>query len=132
MSMALATHIRQLAGLSTPTKEALCRLEAEWSPDAPPDTVAASVIARAFVAGLDLLSNEEMASIGSAAEAILASGDEGAKSAVTTGFLEALLGQASSGRLDFLRVARILGPESLQYCRAWDKFTGVTTPGLEI
>lgn len=50
--------------------------------------------------------------------------------AACTCFLENLLNIASSNEIDYSRFIPYLGEKSKEYCRAWDEFTGVKSPGL--
>lgn len=50
--------------------------------------------------------------------------------AVCTCFLENLLNDASAGGISYSRFIPHLGEKSKEYCRAWDEFTGVKSPGL--
>jgi len=50
--------------------------------------------------------------------------------AVCTCFLENLLNKGSWGDICYSRFVPYLGEKSREYCRAWDHFTGVKTPGL--
>lgn len=50
--------------------------------------------------------------------------------AICTCFLENLLNHASAGDVDYDRFIPLLGPKSREYCKAWDQFTGVRSPGL--
>lgn len=52
------------------------------------------------------------------------------RDAVATGQLESLMSEALAQRLEFSLVARCLGEKSRAFCREWDAFTGVKTPGL--
>ena len=45
-------------------------------------------------------------------------------------FLENLLNWASGGDISYGRFIPYLGEKSKEYCRAWDEFTGVKSPGL--
>jgi hypothetical protein len=38
--------------------------------------------------------------------------------------------RASAGRIPYERFIPYLGEKSKEYCRAWDEFTGVKSPGL--
>lgn len=56
--------------------------------------------------------------------------DEDVKNAVCTCFLENLI-NAYSDKEHFLKIfIPLLGPNSKEYCKAWDEFTGTKTPGL--
>lgn len=50
--------------------------------------------------------------------------------AACTCFLEDLINIASHGRISFERFIPYLGEKSKEFCRAWDEFTGVKSPGL--
>lgn len=63
-------------------------------------------------------------------ELFLNKGDKDVKDAATTNFLENLINYTSSGRLKPEQFIHYLGPKSKAYCKAWDEFTGVKTPGL--
>lgn len=63
-------------------------------------------------------------------EMLMTDGDEEVSTAAATGFLESLLHSASAGRIDAARFVGLLGERSRAYCREWDRFTGVDTPGL--
>ena len=62
-------------------------------------------------------------------EHLLVNGDEDVKTAVATCFFENIL-NITPGKINPKRFVEYLGPESREYCRAWDKFTGVQTDGL--
>jgi hypothetical protein len=125
----MSPWIRSLAELTGPTMD-VTDIERDGSPDSVPDVVGAGLLADAFGAAPPVLTQSEFVSIGEAVEALLTSGDENISTAIATGFLESLLGQASGGTLDFSRIAWALGPESKEHCRAWDDFSGLKTEGL--
>lgn len=50
--------------------------------------------------------------------------------AVCVCFLENLLNRASAKTIEYDRFIPFLGKKSKEYCKAWDKFTGVKTEGL--
>lgn len=62
-----------------------------------------------------------------AVEMCLAEGDEEVGTAAATCFLELVVNKPEVGAL----AVHFMGPLSEQYCRAWDRFTGVATPGLD-
>ena len=64
-------------------------------------------------------------------EEVLVGDDEKAADAVATCFLENLINKSSHGEFSSLKFVKLLGPESREYCKAWDEFTGATTEGLE-
>lgn len=63
-------------------------------------------------------------------EQLLVDGDKTVKDAIATCFLENLLNAASNGIIDPQSFVPFLSQESRTYCKAWDEFTGVHTPGL--
>lgn len=50
--------------------------------------------------------------------------------AICTCFLESLINKASWDNELYERFIPYLGPNSKEFCKAWDKFTGVPSPGL--
>lgn len=62
-------------------------------------------------------------------EFLLCEGDESVKNGVATVFLEDLMNQ-DPNEINFSSICPYLGKDSLEYCRAWDKFCGVKTKGL--
>ncbi len=64
------------------------------------------------------------------AERLLVEGSSEVKDAIATCFLENLINVAGTDKLDASKFVNFLGPQSRAYCRAWDEFTGVRTPGL--
>lgn len=103
----------------------------EWKPDEPPPTILYAAFGRRIAMGADELSEQEKKIVFNAIEECFTNGDEVVKSAISTGLLEALLNESSSGRLSFQSIASYLGDMSRQYCQEWDRFTGCSTPGLE-
>ncbi|WP_434990001.1 DUF7674 family protein [Xanthomonas melonis] len=59
-------------------------------------------------------------------ERCLTEGSTDVSTAAATCFLENLQNRQEIGLL----AAHFMGPLAKQHCRAWDKFTGVVTPGL--
>lgn len=62
-------------------------------------------------------------------EQLMIEGDQQVQEAVATCFLENLI-NASGNTVEPGSFIHLLGPESLAYCQAWDKFTGIQTDGL--
>jgi hypothetical protein len=62
-------------------------------------------------------------------EFLLCQGDDSVKNAITTSFLEYLMNK-DPDEIQFSKFVKFLGEQSIGYCRAWDKFTGVRTEGL--
>lgn len=63
-------------------------------------------------------------------EHCVCSEDQALKMAFTTCFLENLLNYFSSGEIDVSVFVPFLGEQSREFCKAWDDFTGVKTPGI--
>lgn len=56
-------------------------------------------------------------------------GDEDVQTAICTSLLENLQ-NAGPEKVQFPTFVHLLGPQSIEYCKAWDTFTGVRTEGL--
>jgi hypothetical protein len=65
-------------------------------------------------------------------ERLLTDGDDEVRAGVATNCLENIINRASAGELRAEGFVEHLGKESRAYCLAWDRFTGVKTPGLEL
>lgn len=63
-------------------------------------------------------------------EMLIIEGNEEVRTAVTTCLLENLLNSVSWERILSETFVPYLGIKSKEYCKSWDKFTGVKTPGL--
>jgi hypothetical protein len=70
---------------------------------------------------------EKVAPVFEFIERSLLEGDQDVKNGAATCFLENLMNRDIDARL----YSSKLGRESLAFCRAWDAFTGVETPGLD-
>lgn len=130
MTISVDKAVEQLDSQSQVLRESRQRLTEQWHPDAPPLSLVMSGYARALSTNINELSEEEKRSVFSVVEMLLSDADDVVRDAVATCFLEGLLGQASSGSLDFRKVAHLLGSRSRSYCQEWDNFSGVRTPGL--
>ena len=73
--------------------------------------------------------NEEMVKIFSFVEFLLCNGDDDVQTAITTSYLEYLMSK-DPDEIQFTTFVRYMGKNSIEYCRAWDEFTGVRTKGL--
>ena len=62
-------------------------------------------------------------------EFLMCAGDEYVQTVIATYFLEYLLSK-DPDEIQFIKFRQYLGKETIAYCRAWDKFTGVMTKGL--
>ena len=72
----------------------------------------------------------EIKKIFSYIEFLLNEGDEKIKDAVSTVFLEHLINASSAGTITPESFVHLLGKESKNFCKAWDEFSGIKTPGL--
>ena len=73
--------------------------------------------------------SDEIARLFQLIEHLIAFGDGDVRNAAMTCCLENILNVTPS-QLPAERFVRFLGPKSREFCRAWDEFTGVKTPGL--
>jgi hypothetical protein len=74
---------------------------------------------------------KELEEIFSLVEFFLNEGEFSVKAAAATCFLENLINYTSAGRLMPEKLNfYLVGKKSIEYCKAWDEFTGVKTPGL--
>ncbi|MCP5505396.1 MAG: hypothetical protein H7A38_00755 [Chlamydiales bacterium] len=62
-------------------------------------------------------------------EFLLCNGNDFVQTGITTSYLEYLMSQ-DPDEIQFASFVKYLGKNSIEYCRAWDKFTGVKTKGL--
>ncbi len=62
-------------------------------------------------------------------EFLMSNGNELVQTAIATGFLEYLLSK-DPDEIQFIKFRQYLGHKTIEYCRAWDRFTGVYTKGL--
>jgi hypothetical protein len=118
-----------LAGCSEVLRAELERVQEYWTPDAPPPTVALGALGTALIETLTSVTDDELCRIASTVEQVLVEGSENAKNAVATGFLEAVL-SASDDEPTATRFLRKLGHHSQEYCKAWNQFCGIRTPGV--
>jgi hypothetical protein len=92
-----------------------------------PLTFRLAYLARAFAQHAHELTREQRRQVLRVVEQILRAGSEYDRTAVATGFFEALLSAADEG-FDLRLVWDDMGPESRAYCLAWNEFTGVESP----
>jgi hypothetical protein len=114
--------IERIASHSEILRLALNQFRREWEPKNPPAYLVVAEYAQLLI---ELNSNDFaiFSQILRDVELFLASGGEAAD-LVSVGLLEALLGRASTGTFDFSKIINFLGPKSLEFCRAWDDYTG--------
>jgi hypothetical protein len=69
------------------------------------------------------LSDDELRIIFEAVELVLTDGDEPARNAAATGFLEAVISGTDNSPALQQRLRTLMGTRSRCYCEAWDDFT---------
>ena len=62
-------------------------------------------------------------------EFLLVHGDDLTQTAITTSFLEHLLAK-DPAEIKFADFVDLMGRNAIEYCKAWDEFTGIRTKGL--
>ncbi len=72
---------------------------------------------------------EEIKNIFNLIELLLVNGDEFVQSAIATGLLEYLLSK-DPDEIKLSKFVKYWGENTFEYCKAWDRFTGVKTEGL--
>ncbi|MFE7560139.1 hypothetical protein [Kitasatospora sp. NPDC057500] len=101
--------------------------EVEDEDDVPPVTIRLGSAAHVYAEHAAGFTEEQTRRLFRLLEELLEKGgDDG--DAVATGFFEALLNAWDNG-FDLNAVWPEVGPEARAYCRAWNDFTGVGTPG---
>ena len=63
-------------------------------------------------------------------EEFICNGDNSVKGAASASFLENLINYIAWGDLNSEQFIHYLGEKSKKFCKKWDEFTGVPTPGL--
>jgi hypothetical protein len=121
----MVAAVRCLVEASKELEVANREMVSQWEPDEVPPTIRMGEFADRYVALFDLISESERKRILALLENLLVEGDDMVKTAVATGFFEALLAHCDEGHFDFSKIKTMIGPESRAYCRAWNRFTGV-------
>jgi hypothetical protein len=129
MSLDQDQSLRLLADSLPPLRDALDHLCREWLPAEPPFTVTMGMLGRTLCANVATADDVAIQRIAELLETLLSDGTDAVRSGVTTGLLEALIA-ASATQPAALRLFKELGPMAIAYCRGWDQFTGVRTPGV--
>jgi hypothetical protein len=62
-------------------------------------------------------------------EFLLCNGDDFVQNAITTSFLEYLLSK-DQNEINFSKFSKYLGNQTINYCKAWNKYTGNNTQDL--
>lgn len=113
----MASRSEEFAGI-------LLSLKCEWQPKSPPPYLVMAGYAEVLT--IKQLPEHVLVLIFADVEDFFLAGGAVAD-LVAVGFLEALLGRASAGRFNFGDIVNLLGPKSLEFCVAWDQFTGSST-----
>ena len=92
-----------------------------------PLTIRLAYLAKAFARRANELTPDQRRQVLRVLEQVLFDGSEYDRTAVATGFFEALLSASDQG-FDLRLVWDDMGPESRAYCLAWNEFTGVKAP----
>ena len=127
----LASGIGQLVSVAIPLAQCYSESKSFWDPDEQPGTVVFGDFANVVGESQHGLSPSELRSIFEIMENLLVNGDEEVQASVATGFLETLLHMSDEGKSSPSLFVPLLGEESKEYCRAWNKFSGCTTEGLD-
>ncbi|MDJ1639033.1 hypothetical protein [Streptomyces pakalii] len=103
----------------------------EAGDDVPPPTVRLAGLGRAYAGHAPEFSERQAAELFRILEAVPANGDEYGWDAAATGFLEALMNEWDRG-FDLAEVWHLTGPRVREYCRAWNRLSGVESPAWMI
>jgi hypothetical protein len=121
--------LRDLAASHPELARRALELHETWSPEPVPLTVALAELADVLVTRSASFTDGDLDSIARIVESHLA--DPGpAADAMATGFLEAVSARSASTSESVARLVSRLGRSAQDYIRAWDRFTGATTPGV--
>lgn len=96
--------------------------------DVPPFTIRLAALGRALAERSAELTPEQSRETFRSLEMVMTSSSEHDRTAVATGFLEALLHAWDRG-FDLQGVWPFIGPESRNFCREYNAFGGIDTPG---
>lgn len=118
------TLIEPFRQVTSKFDDALRVIQAQWAPDDPPNTVALALIGRTLALRHTEFSEMELSAIFASIEEILNTGTEAEQDAVATGLLESLLANCDGHPGVRARLLASAGPVALEYCWAWDAFTG--------
>ena len=127
--MTIDTAVTRFSDLDERFGAALNNIVNDWAPEKPPVTLIMAEFGKVFV---EAAKSNELGVLMLGLELVedCMKDDQSVRDAVATGLLECLLAESSAQRLDFALIAQHLGAKSKTFCREWDTFTGVKTPGL--
>jgi hypothetical protein len=123
-------YLDRIADLAPQLRESLATLNAEWSPEVVPITVAGGGLAQALIEHFEQLPKDTVRSVFELCEQVLDNGSAEEQAALSTGFLETLQHADGERLFDFKALISYLGPKSKEHCLAMDEFWKVTTRGL--
>jgi len=110
-------------------KRAYDMIVEEWKPEQAPITIIMAEYGLTTADAVSKLDYSAMRKVMTIVEECMVQEGEVAN-AVGTGLVEALLSESSAGRINFVIIAPFVGEKTRRFCREWDAFTGVETPGL--
>ncbi len=127
--MTIDNAVTQFADVDQRFNAALKTVAEDWAPEKPPVTFIMAEFGK-VLANAARANNLGLLASGLSLVETCMMDEQPVRDAVATGLLESLLSEASAQRLEFAVVAQCLGEKSKAFCREWDSFTGVDTPGL--
>jgi len=101
----------------------------EWEPDEPGICLILSQISDVTVQFFQSDKMDIVKNVFEVVEALLVNGDNTVKNAAATCFLENILHRVPQ-EVSPNALRLVLGPQSLYYCREWNKFTNVSVEGF--
>jgi hypothetical protein len=119
MDQHYATFVELLASMSPDLEAARIETIDWWQPDEPPSTAMLAALGHRIAEKLGCLDLDTTQRIFSLVEDGVASGSDSLATAVASGFLEALAGDAVRQPGLWDRVSPLLGPRSLQHAQSW-------------
>ncbi len=127
-----ADCLRKILELAPGFQEQWNRYLDEWKDEK--DTPGLSIDLMEFAGYLyeqfDFLPQDQLIKIFNYVEILMLEGDQEVQDATATCFLEALQNAISLKKISGRKLFKLLGPESIAYCRAWDEFNGSQTAGF--
>jgi hypothetical protein len=117
-----------LAACHPVLSEAATAANEYWDPGPVPLSVGLGALGNALVKAERDIPDEALARVAACVEEALGSRGD-VRDAMATGFLEAIAHRADQAPASVERIVRSLGPRAVEYVRAWDDFSGSSTPG---
>lgn len=101
-----------------------------WGNDCAGLCLRCSEFAALVIETFDQITDQERKLIFATMEKCLSDGSQDVQDAVATCFLEDIVTAVCEGEAPWQQLIPLLGTKSRDYCKAWDEFSGVRTPGL--